>query len=333
MIRLYGIAFRAMGSQFNVWLETDADGEAVLQQVPGWVETIEAHLSRFRPESELSRLNARSAKWVTVSDTLLQATLAARRAAWLSGGLCNPLILPALVAAGYERSFAEMQRDGLDVGSGSGLSSFSETQRDGLNGSGGRPGPTPVPDWRGITVKPKHHLIRLPAGSQLDLGGTGKGWTAQQIARRLAEYGPCVVDAGGDVVAHGKPQDQIGWLIDVSAPGQPDDAPPVASVLVSDAAVATSGIDYRRWMHNGQPQHHLIDPRTGQPTVSDVLAATVIHTDATLAEAYAKSLVILGADDGLNWLMQQPQRAALVVRTDGSVLATADFLSHQAAPV
>jgi hypothetical protein len=52
MIRPYGITFRAMGSEFNVWLETEADGEAVLRQVPDWVEAIEARLTRFRPESE-----------------------------------------------------------------------------------------------------------------------------------------------------------------------------------------------------------------------------------------------------------------------------------------
>ena len=314
MIQSYEITFRAMGSQFNVWLETEADGETVLRQVPGWVEEIEARLTRFRPESELSRLNARSGKWVSVSDTLLQAVLAARHAAWLTDGLCNPLVLPAMVAVGYERSFAEMQREGL-------------------NDSRAVSAPVVVPDWHGIAIKPKHHLIRLPAGAQIDLGGTGKGWSAQHIADRLATYGPCLVDAGGDLVAHGKPQGSAGWRIEVAEPGQPDDVPPVSSIFVSDAAVATSGIDYRRWMRGGKPQHHLIDPRTGQPAVTDVLAATVIDTSATLAEAYAKALVILGSTAGLDWIMQQPQRAALVVRTDGAALATADFLSFVAEPV
>jgi thiamine biosynthesis lipoprotein len=308
------ITFRAMGSQFNVWLETETDGEAVLRQVPGWVEAIEARLTRFRPESELSRLNEHCGRWVSVSDTLLQAVLAARRAAWLTDGLCNPLVLPALIAAGYEHSFAEMQRAGL-------------------NDSRAVSAPVLVPDWRGIAIKPKHHLVRLPAGAQIDLGGTGKGWSAQQIANRLAAYGPCLVDAGGDLVARGKPQGLPGWRVDVDEPGQADASPPVSSILVSDAAVATSGIDYRRWMRGGQPQHHLIDPRTGQPAVTNVLAATVVHSDAALAEAYAKALVILGSAEGLNWIMRQPRRAALVVRTDGAVLATSDFLSYAAEAV
>ena len=314
MIRSYEIAFRAMGSEFNVWLETEADGEAVLKQVPGWVEAIEARLTRFRPESELSQLNAHSGKWVTVSDTLLQAILAARQAAWLTGGLCNPLVLPALVAAGYERSFAYMQRDGL-------------------NDSRAAAAPILVPDWRSIEIKPKQHLVRLAAGSQIDLGGTGKGWSAQHIADRLAVYGPCLVDAGGDLVARGQPYGEPGWQIDISEPDQPESSPPIATVLASDAAVATSGIDYRRWTRGGKPQHHLIDPRTGQPADSDVLAATVIHSEAALAEAYTKVLIILGADAGLQWINQQPQRAGLVVRKNGDVLVTQDFLSLRAEPV
>jgi thiamine biosynthesis lipoprotein len=312
MSQQYAISFRAMGSQFHAWLETSADGRAILRQVPAWVKAIEARLTRFRPESELSRLNARSGRWVSVSDTLLQAVLVARHAAWLTEGLCNPLVLPALMAAGYERSFAEMQREGLP-------DSWAESD------------PAPVPDWCGIAIKPKHHLIRLPAGAEIDLGGTAKGWTAEVIAKRLAVYGPCLVDAGGDLVARGKPRGREGWQVNVAEPGPSDEAAPITSVVVVDCAIATSGIDVRRWIKNGKWQHHLIDPRTGRPAATDVLSATVIHSEAALAEGYAKTLVLLGSGAGLEWILRQPQRAALVVRTDGAVLATSDFQSYRAA--
>ena len=78
-------------------------------------------------------------------------------------------------------------------------------------------------------------------------------------------------------------------------------------------------------MRDGKAQHHLIDPRTGQPAESDVMAATVIHTEAALAEAYTKVLIILGAEAGLKWITQQRQQAALVVRKNGDVLVTANF--------
>jgi FAD:protein FMN transferase len=306
---LYAIAFRAMGSQFNVWLETPDDGQALLQAVPDWVETIEARLSRFRPDSELSRLNARSGRWVEVSETLLNAVLKARQAAQLTAGLYNPLVLQALLAAGYTRDFAAWDR-------------VAET------GSA----PAIVPDWRGIDIKPKHSAIRLPPGAQIDLGGTGKGWTAEHIANLLAPHGPCLVDAGGDLVARGTPEGRPGWLVGVSEPGPASDSmPPVAAVAVSNAAIATSGIDFRRWTQGGQQRHHLIDPRTGQPAETDVLAATVIHPDAALAEGYTKALILMGSAAGLDWINRQPQRAALIVRRDRAVLATSDFEAHMVA--
>lgn len=306
MIQQYVISFRAMGSAFNVWLETSADGAALLRKVPAQVEEIEARLSRFRPESELSRLNAHSGKWVAVSDTVLQAVSKARHVADLTAGLYNPLVLPALLAAGYTHS-------------------FEGTDHDYEPAPGPEPAPAAVPDWRGIEIRPRQNAIRLPAGAQLDLGGTAKGWTAAQIACRLSAYGPCLVDAGGDLVARGQPQGQDGWRIHVTEPGAAEGHPPVATIMVANAAVATSGTDYRRWVVNGKPQHHLIDPRTGRPAVTDVLSATVIHPDAALAEGYAKVLILLGSQAGLEWILHQPQRAALVVRTNRAVLATSDF--------
>jgi thiamine biosynthesis lipoprotein len=303
----YVIAFHAMGSQFNVWLDTAADGAAILRRVPGWVEDIEARLTRFRAASELSRLNARSGKWVTASDTLFQAVAKARQIAHITGGLYNPLTLQALRAAGYTRSFSEMAHN---------LQHAPE------------PEAAFVPDWQGIELRPRQRAIRLPAGAQIDLGGMGKGWTAARIADRLAAYGPCLVDAGGDLMARGHPYGQPGWQIDISEPGPSTHQSPLATIVLTDAAVATSGIDYRRWTLNGKPQHHLIDPRTGQPAVTDVLSATVIHPDAALAEGYTKALILSGSRAGLAWLGSQPQQAALIARTDGAVLATSDFQAH-----
>src|SRR5690349_21385671 len=98
----YTAAFRAMGCQINVWLETDQDGQRLLQTVPAEVEAFEAVLSRFRPESELSRLNQQTGEWVEVSETLLANILAAKQGARITNGLYHPLLHDALVAAGYD---------------------------------------------------------------------------------------------------------------------------------------------------------------------------------------------------------------------------------------
>jgi thiamine biosynthesis lipoprotein len=239
--------------------------------VPGWFEQWEATLSRFRPESELSALNRTSGQWVYVSPTLFAVIAESRRAAKLTDGLVNPLILPALEAAGY-------------------LANFDPERF--------RPGPIgqaiPAPDWRDLWLDPDVSCVFLPGGARLDLGGIGKGWAAQQAAERLAVVGPCLVDAGGDLAARGSPDSSGGWLIEV--PGFPDDDRDGQPFLIrlENSAIATSGTDYRRWIRGGHMLHHLIDPRTGRPADSRVVQSSVVAPDAVLAEAWAKAALIGG---------------------------------------
>lgn len=300
---LYYTSFRAMGNTIQVWLETDHDGSAILGQVGGWFEEIEAVLSRFRPQSELSQLNARSGEWVAVSDVLLSAVLAARHAAEATDGLYNPLVLPALLGIGYTHSFENLEHD--------------QTTPTDWHGA--------IPSWDALTVDVDHAAIRLPAGSTIDLGGIGKGWTAEWVARRLKVYGACLVDAGGDLVACGAPHGESGWTIQIADPLSDEQS--LLPILIRDSAVTTSGTTYRRWRQNGQLRHHLIDPRTGQPALTDVLSATVVHPHAPTAEAYTKAVLLLGSVEGLAWLNQQPYAAGMVVCEDGTLLATSSFIS------
>ncbi len=282
------VDFKAMGTTVQAWLNVpNADEAQVLREVPAWVETYEATLSRFRPASELSYLNAHAGQWVRVLPLLFRAVSVAVEAAAMTGGLVSPLILPALEAAGYDHSF------------------------DPVSFSPGSPAAiADVPDWREIGLDADESCVYLPPDSKIDLGGVAKGWIVQQIASRLRTTGSCLVDAGGDLVARGKPveSDLDGWL--VTTPGSPDDnAGSARRILLSDAAVATSGVDYRRWSRGGQEFHHLIDPRIGLPARSDVLTATVVAPDAVQAEAWAKASLI---DSTL------PDLPALFVYRDGS---------------
>ncbi|MBL8145965.1 MAG: FAD:protein FMN transferase [Anaerolineae bacterium] len=296
MAELCATSFRAMGCQVHLWLETDEDGAPLLTAAAARIAELEAALSRFRPESELSRLNAQVGSWFAASRDLLANVQAAKQGARLTNGLYNPLVMDALERAGYDRSYELLDEN--------------------------TPSRAPIPasNWPDIEIDLPNQRLRLPA--RIDLGGVAKGWTAEVIADELAAHGPCLVDMGGDLVARGAPQGRDGWPVAVADPAANGD--PLLTLSVTDCAVVTSGTDYRRW-GPGRTAHHLIDPRTGQPAHTDVATVTIIHPQAATAEVYAKAVILEGSDAGLNWLNDQWDGAGLVVRQDGAVLATTRF--------
>lgn len=298
MKQLYFIEFRAMGCQVSVHLETDADGRGILRHLPVTVEAIEARLSRFRPDSELMQLNRRAGEWSRASEILFENIQAAKHAALLTDGLFNPLVLPAVLSNGYDRSFEQISM----------------------------PQPAeniPAADWRAIELKLATREIRIPFNSALDLGGIAKGWTASKLADGLAKCGACLVNIGGDMAARGAPDGLPGWQVDVSDPF--NDAP-LISLWLTDTSIVTSGVDFRRWKtQGGLTRSHIVDPRTRHSVETDVLTATIVHPHAPIAEAYAKAVMLRGAEAGLNWLNRQWHAAGLVIQHDGKTLATSNF--------
>lgn len=299
--------FRAMGSQIALWLEcVDVwQTTAVFDQVRALFDENERILSRFRPDSELMQLNARSGQWVPVSDLLWREIVLAIEMARETNGRFDPTLLNALAQAGYDRSFEQI------VGNGNGRwLAFDDLL--------GR--------WTKIELDASRQAVRLPAGVQLDLGGIAKGDTAQQALALLQTVGPALVDAGGDLAAGAAPTGFPGWPVALSPPwGDGVVAPEnLATFWLAEGAMATSGIDYRSWAHNGTVAHHLINPRTGQPAQTDLLTATVLAPEAAVAEAWATATLIAGADVGMELLLAR-EMAGLVVGRDGRILATPEM--------
>ncbi len=288
--------FRAMGCQMLAVIDTaDSTPAAQLAAVPGWFEAWEQQLSRFRTESDLSRLNTADGHTVVVPPALWEVLGVALEAARQSDGLVQPAILAALETAGYDRSFDELAREGNSVA-----------------------GQRHAGDWQTITLARRTCAVTLPSGLRLDLGGVAKGWAADQAARRLAEAGPALVDAGGDIAVSGPMADRSPWPIAIANPLAPEQS--IGLLLLDQGAVATSGRDYRRWMRGGVEQHHIIDPRTGRPAQTDVLSATIVAPDGPSAEMAAKVALILGSRAGLAWLDARPTLAGLLVLNDGQIL-------------
>jgi thiamine biosynthesis lipoprotein len=292
------IEFRAMGCHMRAMLDSDSAQSAErLAQIPDRFAEWESALSRFRDDSELTRLNRHAGNAMRVGPILWEAVNVAVEAARRSEGLVTPTVLPALEAAGYDRSFD------LLPGNGNGhLSGVSASH------------------WRVIELDARARSIRLPEGVRLDLGGVAKGWAADKAVKLLGARAPALVDAGGDVAVRQPPRGERGWPVAIANPLKPGEH--VEVLLVSRGGVATSGRDYRRWKMNGVEQHHLIDPRTGLPAKTDVLAATVVASTAFEAEVAAKAALILGGAAGLAWLEARPSLAGLLVCEDGRALRT-----------
>jgi thiamine biosynthesis lipoprotein len=298
---LHSSEFRAMGCGFEMWVATGDTEQAAeaLRRVRAFVDSAEDVMSRFRPYSELSRLNARSGQTTEVSPLLFEVIAAALQAAGNTGGLYDPTVLPALLRAGYDRSFDTMPR-------------VQEGPPDGGSGPRGR--------WSEVQLDPQRRTVRLPRGAAIDLGGVGKAWTAEKAAAILAEVGPCIVSAGGDIVAKGNPAPGEGWQVGVEDPLRPGSH--IITLEVTDCGVATSGVDYRRWTKNSAPQHHIIDPRTGRPADTDLLSVSVLAPDVLTAEQDALATMVLGLRDGLDFLEAQPGVEGVLACADGRVAFT-----------
>ena len=189
-------------------------------------------------------------------------------------------------------------------------------------------------DWSLATGPGRRTLVRRPAGLRFDLGGVGKGWIADRALRLLAEWPGVVVDADGDLAVRASAGGI--WEIGVDDPRSPDTSLavlrlPAAGSLPSRWGVATSGTTIHRWNVAGRDHHHIIDPRTGRPAVTDVIQATVVAGSALRAEALAKAAVISGSVAGLALLERARVVGAVVLTERGETLALPQTLSLLAA--
>jgi thiamine biosynthesis lipoprotein len=247
-------AFSAMGTEVELLL--DAEDSSLLTEAETEFRRLEGILSRFLPDSELSRLNKVGARHV--GPELLEVIELAVDAREATCGRFDPTVHDAVVAAGYDRSF-ELIDDEVATSA------------------------APARTGGAVTIDHAAGHVAIEPGYRLDLGGIAKGWAADRGLAVLAHAGPALVNAGGDIAASGRV-----WPIAVEAAGTE------ITLGIDNGGVATSGRDRRTWMRDGQPQHHLIDPTTCLPAYGDLLTVTATATSASDAEVLAKTLFLAG---------------------------------------
>jgi thiamine biosynthesis lipoprotein len=253
--------------------------------------------SRFRPDSELSRLNADPAPTVAVSPLMALLARATADAGRASAGLVDATLGPELARAGYGGHL-----DGPGVDLAAALASAPAR----------RPaGPDARRRWASISVDVEAGTVTRPPGVAIDTGGLAKGLFADVLADRLAGYERFVVNCCGDLRLGGR----AGAPREVRIDG-PFDGRTVHALRRTDGAVATSSIGRRSWRTaDGRTAHHLLDPRTGRPAFTGIVQASALAPTALEAEWRSKAALLAGPEGAADRL----PHGGLLVLDDGGV--------------
>jgi FAD:protein FMN transferase len=260
---------------------------------------IDLACSRFRADSELSRLNAHAGRPFTASRLFVEALTLALDAAQLTDGAVDPTIGRALELAGYDRDW-----------------SLLDTPR-------GEPRPPTVTarrrsGWRTVELDPDARVVRIPPGVHLDLGATAKAWAADRAAScaHTTSGDGVLVGIGGDIATAGRAP-AGGWRIRVTDDHRNDASAPGQTVAIHSGGLATSSTTVRRWSHAGHTMHHLIDPASGSPAESCWQAVSVVAAACAQANIATTASIVRG-EEALEWLRAHHLPARLQ-RHDGRV--------------
>lgn len=300
---LVSVVTGLMGGRVGVHVRPVDDGTAAaadahraadvtLRRLGVWAD----RLTRFTETSDLARLNASPDVRVPVGPTLAATLDWSRQAEAFSHGIVDVALLDERLAAEYP-------------------------DRDRAASAASRPDRTWSMD-RGSRVT----FIRRPLGLRFDLDGVAKGWLADRALDLLGSFPAAVVDADGDIAIRLDRGET--WRFGVADPHSTGQDLLELDLVGSDLdgvgtfGLATSGTSVHRWDHGGLTTHHLIDPRTGLPALTDIVQATVLAATAGEAEALAKMAVILGSEAALVALGGPRVHGAILLTERNELLLT-----------
>ena len=285
--------WRAWSCTVRVACDDERSVDAAAAELAAILERVERAASRFRTDSALSKANAYAGTPVAVPRDLADLVGAALDAAEQSGGMVDPTIGASLLRWGYDRDIADVRSSGPPVRAS-----------------------VPTSTWRQVRLERGVGVLTVPPGTVLDLGASGKAFTADYAARTLHRrfHTPVLVELGGDLAVAGRRAG--GWAVRVAeregGPGQ--------TIVLHEGGLTTSTTTIRRWQRGGRIVHHIIDPRTGAPADGCWRTVTVAAGSALRANTASTAAIILG-EEAESWLRARNLAARLVHR-DGHLITT-----------
>jgi FAD:protein FMN transferase len=321
--------WEALGT--SVVLLVDDPDPAALATARAIVErelrAIDRACSRFRPDSDLQRVNAGAGRFVSVDPLLIEAVLLALRAAVLTDGGVDPTVGNALILAGYDRDWSLLRKPGEE-------SQAAEAEHAAAGSTDAKHEAWPAitarvtPGWRAIELDRERSAIRIPTGVRLDLGATAKAWVTDRAAAAVhgATGAGSLIGLGGDIATAGAAPGE-GWRIYVTddhcrVPGEQGQ-----TISIRCGGIATSSTTARRWRHEGRTQHHIIDPATGVP-VAPVWRTVSVAAETCLDANIVSTAALIRADTALAWLGQLGLPARLV-GDDGAVRLVGEWPAEE----
>jgi thiamine biosynthesis lipoprotein len=308
--------WRALGTTALLRLATPGPLAETRALLEAELDAIDRACSRFREDSDLSRVNAAGGRAVRVDPLLAEALDVALGAALSTDGDVDPSIGHALQLAGYDRDWdlleAEAEAEGARAEPPAQVHLIAHRR----------------PGWQSVELDRERCLVRLPAGVKLDLGATAKAWAADRAATTAFEATGvgALVALGGDIATAGPPP-PAGWRIRVTDDHRSGPAAPGQTIAIHEGGVATSSTTVRRWIRGGVQMHHIIDPLTGEPSRGIWRTASVAAAGCTDANI-ASTAAILRSERAVTWLADVGLPARLV-GLDGSVVCVGGWPAAQ----
>lgn len=296
MLGQYHETVQALGGEVTIVVTAEHTFAAAdFAQLWRVVYAFERRFSRFLPESELSQFNRNAGLDTPVSEQFAALLEVSQRLSMQTGGFYNPFVLPAVQRAGYVHSA---------------LAGYESDQ---------------TPDYRSRSITQANRLTlrdgkaTIPYGTAIDMGGCGKGYLADVLARQLQAYSlpGFWVSLGGDMVTYGVDADQRPWRTGIQRARSNH---PVPYEIVSDGqqfGIASSGTLRRANQRLKTGAHHIIDPRSGRPAQTDIRLATVVCETAVQADVLASCAVIAGSSHAPKFLREQGVKSYVLQTTTG----------------
>lgn len=292
-------SFQALGTLNDIKIYGCRDGSVLDEAVSG-VRQIEQRMSAFIEESDVARINRNAGeKLVRINPETVSLIKRSITFSILTDGAFDITVRPLveLWGIGGKKNVIPPQEK------------IEQAKR--------------LVDYRKILLDEKTCMAGLrEKGQAMDLGGIAKGYAAEEVKRVLVKNGvtSALINLGGNILTIGEQPDGQPWQIGIQNPMLPT-GNFLGILSAADKTIVTSGCNERFFMTNGRRYHHILDPRTGEPSRSGLLSITAVCGESADADALTTSVFVLGPENGMK-LVRMLGAEAVFVTENQEVLAS-----------